>query len=179
LLKTNPGATILYDLRSSWCVKEAIAAAGGVPLMCKVGHGLIKRQMREMGALFAGELSSHYYFTNFYTTDNGDLAMLAILSLLVHEKKTMSELVAPLLRYSHSPEINSKVKDVDEKLAEIEKRYGSGKIIKLDGLTVEFDDWWFNVRPSQTEPLLRLNVEAKTKEQMDQRVEELLAIIRS
>lgn len=179
MLKTNPGAIILYDLRSSWAVKEEIEKAGGIAKMCRVGHGLIKKQMREEKALFAGELSSHYYYSNFYVTDNGDLTMLYLLSLLLHEKKPLSELVAPIMRYSHSPEINSKVKDVNEKLAEIKKKYSGGKIIEMDGLTVEYADWWFNVRPSQTEPLLRLNVEARTKAEMEQRIQELLDMIRS
>jgi len=178
ILKEKPGSTILYDLRSSWAVKEEIASAGGKAEMCRVGHGLIKGQMRETGAVFAGELSSHYYFSDFYVTDNGDLAMLRILKLLIAENRPFSELVAPIMRYSHSPEINSTVADVNAKLAEIKERYKDGRIIELDGLTVEFDDWWFNVRPSQTEPLLRLNVEAKTKEKMDRKVEELLGLIR-
>ncbi len=178
MLKDKPGATIMYDLRSSWAVKEEIAAAGGKPFMYKVGHGLIKTKMREIGAYFGGELSSHYYFSNFFITDNGELAMLKMLQLLVDEKKPLSELVKPLQRYFHSPEINSTVADVDGKLAEIKAKYGSGNIIELDGLTIEFENWWFNVRPSQTEPLLRLNVEAKTKEQMDEKVAELLGLIR-
>lgn len=179
MLKEKPGATIMYDLRSSWAVKEEIAEAGGKPYMYKVGHGLIKTKMREIGAYFGGELSSHYYFANFYRTDNGDLAMLKMIQLIVAEGKPVSELVKPLQRYFHSPEINSKVADVNAKLAEIKERYKNGRIIELDGLTVEYDDWWFNVRPSQTEPLLRLNVEAKTQEQMDAKVAELLALIRS
>ena len=179
MLKEKPGATIMYDLRSSWAVKEEIEKAGGKPYMYKVGHGLIKVKMREIGAYFAGELSSHYYFSNFYVTDNGDLAMLKMIQLLVHEGKSLSELVKPIMRYFHSPEINSKVKDVAAKLAEIKERYKDGRIIELDGLTVEYDDWWFNVRPSQTEPLLRLNVEAKTQPKMKAKVEELLDIIRS
>ncbi|MDI6828284.1 MAG: phosphomannomutase/phosphoglucomutase, partial [Armatimonadota bacterium] len=179
MLREKPGATIIYDVRSSWAVKEEIEKAGGVPMMYKVGHGLIKAKMREVGAYFGGELSSHYYFSNFYVTDNGDLAMLNMIKLLVRERKPLSELVAPIKRYYHSPEINSEVKDVASKLAEIKERYKDGKIIELDGLTVEFDDWWFNVRPSQTEPLLRLNVEAKTKEKMEEKVKELLEIIRN
>jgi phosphomannomutase len=179
LLKDHPGATILYDLRSSWAVKEEIEKAGGKALMCRVGHGLIKRQMREIGALFAGELSSHYYFSDFYVTDNGDLAMLKIIQLMEEEKIPLSEMVAPIMRYFHSPEINSKVADVNAKLAELKEDYGSkGRVIELDGLTVEYDDWWFNVRPSQTEPLLRLNVEAKTKDMLDEKTDELLKIIR-
>ncbi|MDH7482664.1 MAG: phosphomannomutase/phosphoglucomutase [Armatimonadota bacterium] len=178
MLKEKPGAIIIYDVRSSWAVREEIEKAGGVPMMYKVGHGLIKAKMREVGAYFGGELSSHYYFSNFYVTDNGDLAMLNIIKLLVHEQKPLSELVAPIKRYYHSPEINSEVKDVAAKLAELKEQYKDGRIIELDGLTVEFDDWWFNVRPSQTEPLLRLNVEAKTKEKMEEKVKELLEIIR-
>jgi len=178
MLKEKPGAKIVYDLRSSWAVKEEITAAGGEPVMYRVGHGLIKRYMREIGAYFAGELSSHYYFSNFFVTDNGDLAMLEIIKLLVDEKRPISELVAPIMRYHHSPEINSKVKDVSAKLAEIKERYKDGRQIELDGLTVEYDDWWFNVRPSQTEPLLRLNVEAKTAADLEARTEELLKIIR-
>ncbi len=179
MLKERPDAQVVYDLRSTWAVKEEIEKAGGRPVMYKVGHGLIKRYMREIGAYFAGELSSHYYFSNFYITDNGDLAVLKIIQLLADEKKPLSELVRPIMRYSHSPEINSEVKDVPGKLAEIKDRYKDGRIIEMDGLTVEYDDWWFNVRPSQTEPLLRLNVEATTKGKMDTKVEELLGIIRS
>lgn len=179
MLKEKPGATIMYDLRSSWAVKEEIEKAGGKPYMYRVGHGLIKTKMREIGAYFAGELSSHYYFSNFYITDNGDLAMLKIIHLLVHEKKPLSELVRPIMRYFHSPEINSKVKDVAAKLEELKERYKDGHMFELDGLTVEYDDWWFNVRPSQTEPLLRLNVEAKSKELMEEKVKELLELIRS
>ncbi len=178
MLKENPGATILYDVRSSWAVKEEIEKAGGRPMMYKVGHGLIKVKMREAGVYFGGELSSHYYFSNFYITDNGDLAMLKLIQLLVDEGKPLSELVGPVMRYSHSPEINSEVKDVAAKLAELRERYKDGRMIELDGLTVEYDDWWFNVRPSQTEPLLRLNVEAKTQSQMEAKVKELLDVIR-
>lgn len=179
MLKEKPGATIMYDLRSSWAVKEEIEKAGGRPYMYRVGHGLIKTEMRRIDAYFGGELSSHYYFANFYRTDNGDLAMLKMIQLLVEEGKPLSELVRPLQRYAHSPEINSKVADVAAKLAEIKEKYKDGRIIELDGLTVEYDDWWFNVRPSQTEPLLRLNVEAKSREKMEQKVEELLSLIRS
>ncbi len=178
MLKEKPGAKIIYDLRSSWAVKEEIEKAGGIPVMYKVGHGLIKRYMREIGAYFAGELSSHYYFSNFYITDNGDLAMLKVIQLLVDEKQPLSALAGPIMRYHHSPEINSKVADVNAKLAEIKDLYKDGCQFELDGLTVEFDDWWFNLRPSQTEPLLRLNVEAKTAEALKARTQELLKIIR-
>lgn len=179
MLKKKPGAKILYDIRSSWVVAEEIKAAGGVPIPCRVGHGLIKRQMRAEGGYFAGELSSHYYFSDFYYTDNGDLAFLNIVKLLLEEGKPFSELVAPLKRYHHTPEINSKVDDVEGKLALLKTMYEGGRFNELDGLTVEFDNWWFNVRPSQTEPLIRLNLEAKTKELMDEKTEEVLKIIRS
>ena len=165
-------------MRSSWAVKEEIEKAGGKPFIYRVGHGLIKLKMREAGVYFGGELSSHYYFSNFYVTDNGDLAMLKVIQLLAEEKKPLSELVRPIMRYSHSPEINSTVKDATGKLAELKERYKDGHTIELDGLTVEYDDWWFNVRPSQTEPLLRLNVEAKTEAKMEEKVEELLDMIR-
>ena len=181
MLKKRPGAEILYDLRSSWVVPEEIKKAGGKAIECRVGHGLIKKQMREEGGYFAGELSSHYYFSDFYTTDNGDLAMLNIIKLLLAEGKKMSEIVAPLRRYFHSGEINSEVKDIPAVLARLERKYGPAakRVTEIDGYKAEFDDWWFNVRPSNTEPLIRLNLEAKTKEKMEEKVEELLTEIRS
>ncbi|MEN6520199.1 MAG: phosphomannomutase/phosphoglucomutase [Armatimonadota bacterium] len=179
MLKKKPGAKILYDIRSSWVVPEEIEAAGGVAVPCRVGHGLIKRQMRSEGGYFAGELSSHYYFSDFYFTDNGDLTFLNLVKLLLDEGKPLSELVKPLKRYYHTPEINSKVDDVQGKLALLKTMYEGGRFNELDGLTIEFDNWWFNVRPSQTEPLLRLNLEAKTKELMEEKTEEVLKIIRS
>jgi len=180
MLNKQPGAEILYDLRSSWVVKEEIEKAGGKAIKCRVGHGLIKKQMREQGGFFAGELSSHYYFSDFYTTDNGDLAMLYILKLLLHEGKKMSEIVDPLRRYHHSGEINSEVESIPTVLKRLEDKYGPvGKDAShLDGYSVEFDEWWFNVRPSNTEPLIRLNLEAKNKDLMRQKVEELLREIR-
>lgn len=181
MLKKQPGAEILYDLRSSWVVPEEIEKAGGKATECRVGHGLIKKQMREQGGYFAGELSSHYYFSDFYTTDNGDLAMLNIIKLLLHEGKKMSEIVAPLHRYFHSGEINSEAHDIPAVLARLKSKYGSQakRVTEIDGYKVEFEDWWFNVRPSNTEPLIRLNLEAKTREKMEEKVEELLKEIRS
>jgi len=180
MLRDKPGAEILYDLRSSWVVPEEIKAAGGKPIECRVGHGLIKKQLREEGGYFAGELSSHYYFTNFYTTDNGDLAMLNMIKLLLSERKPLSEIVAPLRRYYHSGEINSEVRDIPAVLKRLEEKYGpmAKRTTHLDGYKAEFDDWWFNVRPSNTEPLIRLNLEAKTKEKMEEKVAELLEEIR-
>lgn len=181
VLSTHPGETILYDLRSSWSVKEEIEKAGGKPVMCRVGHGLIKRQMRQDGGIFAGELSCHYYFRDFYITDNGDLAMLSLVGLLHASGKKLSELWKPIHRYAHSGEINSTVKDQQAKLQELEEHYGNGakQVLHLDGLSVELDDWWFNVRPSNTEPLLRLNCEAKSQELMESKRDELLGVIRA
>jgi len=181
MLKKQPGAEILYDLRSSWVVPEEIEKAGGKAIECRVGHGLIKKQMREEGGYFAGELSSHYYFKDFFTTDNGDLAMLNIIKLLLTEGIPMSEIVQPLRRYFHSGEINSEVKDIPAVLARLKEKYGASarRITEIDGYKAEYDDWWFNVRPSNTEPLIRLNLEAKTKEKMEEKVEELLKEIRS
>jgi len=180
MLKKKPGAEILYDLRSSWVVPEEIEKAGGKAIECRVGHGLIKKQMREEGGYFAGELSSHYYFRDFFITDNGDLAMLNIVKLLLAEGKPMSEIVAPLHRYFHSGEINSEVKDIPAVLARLKAEYGpcAKRVTEIDGYKAEFDDWWFNVRPSNTEPLIRLNLEAKTREKMEEKVEELLKEIR-
>lgn len=181
LLRNHPGVEILYDLRSSWVVPEEIEKAGGKATECRVGHGLIKKQMREEGGYFAGELSSHYYFSDFFTTDNGDLAMLNIIKLLLAETKPMSEIVAPLRRYFHSGEINSEVKDIPAVLTRLKSKYGPSakRVTEIDGYKAEFDDWWFNVRPSNTEPLIRLNLEAKSKERMEEKVEELLKEIRS
>lgn len=181
MLKKKPGAQILYDLRSSWIVPEEIEKAGGKATECRVGHGLIKKQMREEGGYFAGELSSHYYFSDFYTTDNGDLAMLNMLKLLIEEGKPMSEIVGPLRKYYHSGEINSEVKDIPAVLAHLKAKYGpvAKRVTEIDGYKAEFEDWWFNVRPSNTEPLIRLNLEAKTRERMEEKVKELLGEIRS
>jgi phosphomannomutase len=181
MLKKKPGTEILYDLRSSWIVPEEIEKAGGKATECRVGHGLIKKQMREEGGYFAGELSSHYYFSDFYTTDNGDLAMLNMLKLMLDEKKPLSEIVAPLRKYYHSGEINSEVKDIPAVLAKLKGKYGPAakRVTEIDGYKAEFADWWFNVRPSNTEPLIRLNLEAGTKEMMDDKVNELLGEIRS
>lgn len=179
LLKKKPGAKIMYDIRSSWAVPEAIREAGGIAVPCRVGHGLIKKQMRAEDGYFAGELSSHYYFSDFFFTDNGDLTFLNLVKLMLEENKTLSELVAPLKKYYHTPEINSKVANVQDKLDELKKVYAGGKLNELDGITIEFPDWWFNVRPSQTEPLLRLNLEAKTEDMMNEKTEEVLKLIRS
>lgn len=179
ILKKRPGATILYDLRSSRAVKEIIEENGGTAKECKVGHANIKRQMREDGAIFAGELSGHYYFEENSFAEAGTLPALLLLNLMTETGKPISELVATLRRYAHSGEINSEVHDKDAVLTTLKTKYTDGKQHELDGLKVEYTDWWFNVRPSNTEPLLRLNLEATTPELMEKKKTELLALIRS
>jgi phosphomannomutase len=178
ILRKHPGTTILYDLRSSKAVKEAIEENGGVAKESKVGHANIKRQMREEGALFAGELSGHYYFQENSFAEAGSLPALMLLNLMAETGQPISELVKDLRRYSHSGEINSEVEDKDAVLAKLKEAYADGRIHELDGLKVEYPDWWFNVRPSNTEPLLRLNMEAATPELMAAKRDEVLAIIR-
>ena len=179
LLEENPGKTIMYDLRASWVVKEEIEKAGGIPKMCRVGHAPIKQQMRNEDGFFAGELTGHFYFSQFFVTDNGDLAMFNVIKQLLHGKKA-SELSAPLKRYYKINEINSKVADAKAVLEKVEEVYGSvaKNTYHLDGFSAEFEDWWLNVRMSNTEPLVRLNLEAKTKEKMEEKTKEVLAVIR-
>lgn len=178
ILRHYPGRTVLYDLRSSKAVKEIIEENGGVAKECRVGHAYIKRQMTEEGAVFAGELSGHYYFQENSNAEASTLATLMLLNLMAETGQPISELVAELRRYSHSGEINSEVKDKDAVLATLRAKYADGKQHELDGLKVEYPDWWFNVRPSNTEPLLRLNLEANTPELMEEKKAELLALIR-
>ena len=170
---------IFYDLRSSWAVKEVIEASGGTPMMSRVGHAFIKQQMRDYKAIFAGELSGHYYFRDNYTTESSAMAVLHIANLITRTGKTLSELVKPIQRYFASGEINSEVHNSALALEAIRKKYADGAITELDGITVEYADWWFNVRCSNTEPLVRLNLEAKTRRRMDEKRDELLKLIRN
>lgn len=169
---------IFYDLRSSWAVKEVIEENGGTPLMSRVGHAFIKQQMRDENAEFAGELSGHYYFKENYFTESSSLAALYVANLVSQSDKPLSALIAPIQRYFASGEINSTVEKPDAVFAALREKYGDGKIIELDGVSFEYADWWFNVRPSNTEPLIRLNLEAKTREMMEEKRDEVLAIIR-
>ena len=171
-------ATILYDLRSSRSVKECIEENGGTAIMSRVGHAFIKAQMREHDAVFAGELSGHYYFKENYTAESQGLAFVKFANLICKSGKTSSELVAPLRKYAFSGEINSKVADPKNVLAELKEKYADGNQFELDGLSVEYKSWWFNVRSSNTEPLLRLIVEADEQSQMESKRDEILAIIR-
>lgn len=170
---------IFYDLRSSWVVKETIEAAGGTPMMCRVGHAFIKKQMRDNDALFAGELSGHYYFKDNYTAESSALAILSLANIVSRSGKPLSELVRPLRKYSASGEINAKVScDPKVILSEIRTACSDGKQSNLDGVSVEYADWWFNVRRSNTENLVRLNLEAKTKDQMITKRDAILTIIK-
>ena len=177
ILSRGP-ATILYDLRSSRAVKECIEENGGKAIQCRVGHAFIKNQMRENDAVFAGELSGHYYFKQNFTAESQGLAMIMLANLICAKNLPLHRLISPLKKYFSSGEINSKVADVAPILQEIKARYADGHMFELDGISSEYDNWWFNVRSSNTEPLLRLIVEADTRELMEAKRDELLAIIR-
>ena len=178
LLEENPGAAILYDLRSSRAVVEAIEEAGGRAVRSRVGHAFIKARMREENAIFAGELSGHYYYRDMSFTDNGLVTMVVVANLVAMSGKTLSELVKPLDRYPSTGEINLTVNDPAAVLAVLEARYRDADLDHLDGLTVGYPEWWFNIRRSHTEPVVRLNLEAETKGLMDEKAQEVLAAIR-
>lgn len=176
----EPGARIVYDVRASRAVPERVAAAGGVPLVNRVGHAFFKKRMREEGASFGGEVSGHFYFRDNWFADNGMIPALLVLERLGLEGRRLSEIVAPLRdRYHISGEINSRVDDVERALARIAERYSDARQERLDGLSVDYEDWHFNVRPSNTEPLLRLNLEAGSRADMERHRDEVLALIRS
>jgi len=180
LLQSAPGAACFYDLRSSKVAAEVIAAAGGRPMMSRVGHSFIKAQMRENDAIFAGELSGHYYFKANSTAESSSMATFALANIVSKSDKPLSELVAPLRKYSHSGEINSKVEDAAAVLARVKATFPDN--FELDGVSVDRWDaegWWFNVRMSNTEPLVRLNLEAKTPDLMAVKRDEMLALIRA
>ena len=180
MLERDPGAKIVYDVRCSWAVPDLVKAAGGTPLIERVGHSFLKPRMFEEGAVFAGELSGHYYFRDFFGADSGIVPSLVMLELLSQRGVKLSELLAPLERqYFTSSEINSEVADPAAKIAALADRYQDGHIQRLDGISVSYDDWHFNVRPSNTEPLLRLNLEALSAERMAEKRDEVLAFIRS
>ena len=177
-LRHHPGETILYDLRSSQIVKEVVEKMGGKSQMCRVGHAFIKQALRESGGVFAGELSGHYYFRDNFFADSALIAFVMILNVLSEEKASLSKMISPLKKYYATGEVNSRVKDPDALMKLAEKKYASGKVFFLDGLSVEFSDWWFNLRKSNTEPLLRLNVEANSQSLLKEKSEELLQLIR-
>jgi phosphomannomutase len=181
MLEKHPGGKVIYDVRASWAVPRTIEEAGGIPLVNRVGHAFIKHRMRKEDAVFAGEVSAHYYFRDFSRADTGVVPFLLALELVSRRGRPLSELLAPYReRYFLTGEINTPVADVPLKLQELKERYGAlgGRLSHLDGVSVEFDDWHFNVRPSNTEPLLRLNLEALGEELMVEKRDEVLALIR-
>jgi phosphomannomutase len=181
VLAKEPGAKIIYDVRASWAVPETIRAAGGEPLMNRVGHAFIKERMRRDDAAFGGEVSGHYYFREFSQADTGVVPFLLMLEAVSRGGRRLSEILAPYrAKYFLTGELNTPVRDVALKLQELKERYASeGRVSHLDGISVDADDWHFNVRPSNTEPLLRLNLEARSQELMERKRDEVLALIRA
>jgi phosphomannomutase len=177
LLEERGSGTIIYDLRSSRIVPEVVRSLGGRPLKTRVGHSFMKALMRKEGALFAGELSFHYYFADFFYCESGILAMLKVLEILAASGKPLSSVIEPFRKYAHSGEINFLVKDQAEAMRRAESCFSDGAISHLDGLSVDFEDWWFNLRSSNTEPVLRLNAEATTKELLHDTLAELRVIL--
>ncbi|HEY8746836.1 MAG TPA: phosphomannomutase/phosphoglucomutase [Tepidisphaeraceae bacterium] len=169
----NKGATILYDLRSSHVVADEVKAAGGEPRRERVGHAFIKKTMADTKAVFGGELSGHFYFRDNFFADSGAIAFARLLSVLSNQPKPLSALINPLLRYSQSGEINFQVEDKDAKIRELADTYKKGQVDYLDGITIDLGNWWFNVRKSNTEPLLRLNLEAESSQLLAEKLKEL------
>ena len=179
MLERYPGATILYNLICSKVVPEVIAEYGGKGIRTRVGHSIIKGVMAQTGAVFGGEHSGHYYFRDHYNADSGLVASILVLDQMSKAGRPLSELLAPYRRYAGSGEINTEVADKDAVIERVARVYAGGRQDRLDGLTVEFDDWWFNVRPSNTEPLLRLNVEARDERVLEEKTNEVLSVIRA
>jgi phosphomannomutase len=181
ILRKEPGGKVIYDLRASWAVPETVERAGGVPLINRVGHAFIKHRMRQEDAVFAGEVSGHYYFRDFSQADSGVVPFLLMLELVSKKGRKLSELLQPLReRYFITGELNTPVPDVAVKLQELKERFGrEGEVSHLDGISVDAQDWHMNVRPSNTEPLLRLNLEARSPELMERKRDEVLEVIRS
>ncbi|MBV8599080.1 MAG: phosphomannomutase/phosphoglucomutase [Actinobacteria bacterium] len=181
ILQKEPGGKVIYDVRASWAVPEAIERAGGTPLVNRVGHSFIKQRMRDEGAVFGGEVSAHYYFRDFSQADSGVVPFLLMLELVSRRGRKLSEILAPLRsRYFLTGEINTPVPDVALKLQQLKEHFGvEGRVTHLDGISVDAAEWHMNVRPSNTEPLLRLNLEARSQELMERKRDEVLALIRA
>jgi phosphomannomutase len=178
MLRGEPvGSAVAYDLRSSWAVPEEIEAAGGAPVETRVGHSFIKAVLREKRAVYGGELSGHYYFRDNFCCDSGEIAFFVLWSLLSDAGRPLSELVKPLERYHASGEINFEVQDKDAALERLAKAFADGHSYFLDGISIKYADWHFNVRKSNTEPLLRLSLEAKTAEGLKANLERVRAVI--
>jgi phosphomannomutase len=179
MLRGEPGAKVVHNLICSWIVPETIRAEGGIPVRTRVGHSFIKQVMAETGAIFGGEHSGHYYFRANYRADSGLIAAVVALGELSAAERPLSEVLAPFRKYFDSGEINSRVDDQDGRIERVAEALSDGKQDRLDGLTVEYPDWWCNVRPSNTEPLLRVNVEARTQELLADETAKVLDLIRS
>jgi phosphomannomutase len=177
MLERNPGASIVYNLICSWTVPEVIREHGGTPVRTRVGHSFIKKVMADTGAVFGGEHSGHYYFRENYGADSGLIAAVVVLERLASRDRPLSEVLAPYRRYADSGEINTEVEDQQAATERVAKAFADGRQDRTDGLTVEFDDWWFNLRPSNTEPLLRLNVEARDEAQLRKGTDRVLELI--
>lgn len=176
-LRRHPGSAIVYDLRSSRVVPEEIKKAGGRPIRERVGHSFIKETMKKHDAVFGGELSGHYYFREHYFADSGMMALAKVLDLLGREVQPIDDLLAPLRRTFATGEINFKVPDKDSLMGTLARTFHDGRQDRLDGITIEYDDWWFNVRASNTEPLLRLNLEANTRELLEAKRNQIYALL--
>lgn len=176
-LKDEPGAAIIYDLRSSWATKEAIEEAGGIPIRERVGHSFMKATMRRHGSPFGGELAGHFYYRANYTADSSIMTLIEVLCAVRESGRKLSELIEPLRRYFATGEINFHVDDKTGMMRRLEEVFSDGEIDHVDGVTVQYADWWFNVRPSNTEPLLRLVLEARTPELRDEKKALLLTYL--
>jgi len=176
-LQLHPDSTIIYDIRSSRVVPEEVRAAGGVPRRERVGHAFMKKTMADTHAIFGGELSGHFYFRDNFNADSGAIVFAVVTSVVSSKDQPLSELIAPLKRYVQSGEINFRVQEKQEKIDELAQKFSDGRIDHLDGITVEYDDWWLNVRPSNTEPLLRLNLEARDKKLLQEKLREIKSLL--
>jgi len=177
ILKENPGEKVLCDVRSSNIVRDVVKEMGGIPVIGRIGHSFIKERMRRENIIFQGELNGHYYLRTHYFCEAPFFVIFKILEEISRNRKSISELVKPFQKYSHSGEINFKVKNKKKVFKTLEDKFRGGEILKIDGLRIDFPNWWFNVRPSHTEPLLRLVVEARTKKLMEQKIKEIKSII--
>lgn len=176
-LQKSPGSTVVYDLRSSWVVKEEIERNGGQARRDRVGHSFMKKTLKDTKAVFGGELSGHFYYRDNYYADSGMITLVHLLNLITKADKPFSEVIEPLLRYSSSGEMNFEVEDKEGMMKQMSEQFSDAKVDWMDGVTVQFDDWWFNCRSSNTEPLLRLNVEAKSDKLLAEKLKEFKALL--
>ena len=177
-LTSNPGETILYNLICSRSVPELIKRKGGIPVRTRVGHAIIKPLMKKHNAVFGGEHSGHFYFRDNWFADSGLIALLICLEILSKADRPLHEILREIDPYVRSGEINSRVESIEQKISQVAEAFSDGRADHMDGLTVEYDDWWFNLRPSNTEPLLRLNAEAANPKLLKEKIDTLLKIIR-